>query len=83
MVRREPRWTLVFTHIPSGIVATRTSDHFRNQHLAKESAIKYIKSKLAHIYVSIDPKDLIIEEIPIDPTEEDSVQCQEIERKEV
>jgi protein subunit release factor B len=45
-----PKWTVSVTHIPSGIVVTRDSNHYRSQHLAKEEAIKYLKSRLAYTY---------------------------------
>ena len=43
---RGPLWSLKLTHIPTGIEVIRTSDHFRNQHLARDSAMKYLKSRL-------------------------------------
>ena len=46
MMNGSPRWIVSVTHIPSGITVTRDSNHYRNQHLAKEAAIKYLKSKL-------------------------------------
>jgi protein subunit release factor B len=53
-----PRWTVSVTHIPSGITVTRDSNHYRNQHLAKEAAIKYLKSKLAYVYKGIAQEDI-------------------------
>lgn len=52
-----PKWTLKVAHIPSGIVVVRDSRYFRNQHLARESAIKYLKSKLAYTYKSLQQED--------------------------
>lgn len=52
-----PNWIVSVTHIPSGIVVTRDSNHYRNQHLAKEEAIKYLKSKLAYAYKCIPQED--------------------------
>lgn len=39
-------WEVVVTHVPSGLSARRTGRHFRNQNLAKESAIRYLKSRI-------------------------------------
>ena len=50
MMNGSPKWTISVTHIPSGITVTRDSNHYRNQHLAKEAAIKYLKSKLVYAY---------------------------------
>lgn len=41
-----PRWTVVITHLPTGIEVVRDSNHFRNQHMARDSAMRYLKSRL-------------------------------------
>lgn len=41
-----PRWTVVVRHLPTGFVVTRTSDQFRSQHMARESAMRYMRSLL-------------------------------------
>lgn len=41
-----PRWTVVVTHLPTGIEVVRDSNHFRNQHMARDSAMRYLKSRL-------------------------------------
>ena len=46
MTGYHPKWTLRVTHIPTGIIVDRSSEFFRNQHLARESALKYLKSRL-------------------------------------
>lgn len=46
MISNTPRWCIVITHIPTGITVTRTSQFFRNQHLARDSALRYLKSRL-------------------------------------
>lgn len=38
------------------------SHHYRNQHLAKEAAIKYLKSKLAYAYKGEQGKALFSQE---------------------
>lgn len=53
----KPKWTVSVTHIPSGITVVRDSNHYRNQHLAKDAAIKYLKSKLAYAYKKPDITD--------------------------
>lgn len=58
MINGSPRWTVSVTHIPSGITVSRDSNHYRNQHLAKDAAIKYLKSKLAYAYKGIPPEDI-------------------------
>lgn len=61
MISNRPRWEITVTHTPTGIVATRTSDQFRHQHMARDAAIKYLKSLL---YIdSFKEEDLKIEEI--------------------
>ena len=40
------RFAIRVTHIPSGISATRDSQHFRTQDAAFKSAIKYLKSRI-------------------------------------
>lgn len=57
-MNRSPRWTVSVTHIPSDITVTRDSNHYRHQHLAKEAAIKYLKSKLAYAYKDIPQEDI-------------------------
>lgn len=49
-----PRWVLRVTHIPSGIVVIRDSNHFRNQHLARDAAIRYLKSRLHYTNIVDD-----------------------------
>lgn len=44
MINNYPRWAIKFTHEPTGISCVRSSNYFRNQHLARESALRYIKS---------------------------------------
>lgn len=39
-------WEVRITHLPTGISAIRTSQHFRYQREARESAMRYIKSRL-------------------------------------
>lgn len=46
MLSSQPRWSVKITHIPTGIEVVRTSWQFRNQHLARESAMKYLRSRL-------------------------------------
>ena len=58
MINGNPKWTVSVTHIPSGITVTRDSNHYRNQHLAKMAAIKYLKSKLAYAYKGITQEDI-------------------------
>lgn len=58
MMNGSPKWTVSVTHIPSGIIVTRDSNHYRNQHLAKDAAIKYLKSKLAYAYKGIPQEDI-------------------------
>lgn len=58
MINSSPRWSISVTHIPSGITVTRDSNHYRNQHLAKDAAIKYLKSKLAYAYKGITQEDI-------------------------
>lgn len=58
MINGSPRWTVSVTHIPSGITITRDSNHYRYQHLAKDAAIKYLKSKLAYAYKGIPLEDI-------------------------
>lgn len=58
MMNGSPRWTVSVTHIPSDITVTRDSNHYRHQHLAKEAAIKYLKSKLAYAYKDIPQEDI-------------------------
>lgn len=41
-----PRWALKITHLPTGIEVVRDEKHFRNQHLACDSAMRYLKSRL-------------------------------------
>lgn len=41
-----PRWTVVITHLPTGIEVVRDSNHFRSQHMARDSAMRYLKSRL-------------------------------------
>lgn len=58
------KWAVRVTHTPTGISAERTSEFFRSQHLAKESAMRYVKSKLYFLYApEIKESDLIIEEV--------------------
>lgn len=58
MMNGSPRWSVSVTHIPSGITVTRDSNHYRNQHQAKDAAIKYLKSKLAYAYKGIPQEDI-------------------------
>ncbi len=58
MMNGSPRWTVSVTHTPSDITVTRDSNHYRHQHLAKEAAIKYLKSKLAYAYKDIPQEDI-------------------------
>ena len=58
MMNGSPRWSVSVTHIPSGITVTRGSNHYRYQHLAKDAAIKYLKSKLAYAYKGIPQEDI-------------------------
>lgn len=44
MINHKPRWAIKFTHEPTGISCVRSSNYFRNQHLARESAVRYIRS---------------------------------------
>lgn len=46
MIIRAPRWTVVITHLPTGIEVVRDSNHFGNRHMARESAMRYLKSRL-------------------------------------
>ena len=49
-----PRWSLRVTHTPSGIVVIRDSNHFRNQHLARDAAIQYLKSRLHYTNIVVE-----------------------------
>lgn len=46
MICRRPRWEVKVTHIPTGIEVVRNSDVYRNRHLAKAAALKYLQSRL-------------------------------------
>ncbi len=66
VARRGPRWSVKITHHPTGIEVVRTSDHFRNHHLAREAAMKYLRARLYQLEPK--PQDLKIEYY--DPNEE-------------
>lgn len=67
MMNKSPRWHLTLTHTPSGIVVTRDSNHFRNQHLALDSAMRYLKSRIS--YTNIVAGDVKFEyDLPDDDT---------------
>lgn len=73
MIHRTPRWSIKVTHTPTGIAVTRTSEHFRNQHQARDSAVKYIKAKLYQMnYTGYPDKEISVTDIP---DNEDPWQC--------
>lgn len=43
---RSNYWEIRVTHLPTGISAERTSDNFRTQFIARDSAIRYLKSRI-------------------------------------
>lgn len=67
MINCNPRWTIVVTHNPTGITATRTSEHFRNHHQARASAVKYIKARLYQMnYTGYPDREISVTDIPDD-----------------
>lgn len=60
---RGPKWTVVVTHLPTGIEVVRTSDHFRQQHTARDAAMKYLRSKLWSLGLWLKEEDLKVEEV--------------------
>lgn len=57
-------WTIVVTHLPTGISAERTGQHFRNQLEARDSALAYIRSRLYMLgHPPIKACDLLIEAV--------------------
>ena len=62
------QWSIRITHLPTGISVTRTSDHFRQQWQARDSAMKYLRSR---VYMSGHPPiredDLKIEPVNQQP----------------
>ncbi len=43
---RAPNWAVKITHLPTGIEVVRDANHFRHQHMARDSAMRYLKSRL-------------------------------------
>jgi len=41
-----PRWTIRVHHVPTGESVTMDSNHFRNQHKARDAAIKLLAARL-------------------------------------
>lgn len=59
---RSHDWAVRITHKPTGITATRTQQFFRNQHLARESAMRYIRSRIYMLgHPPMREKELLIE----------------------
>lgn len=56
-----PRFQIKLTHIPTGIEVIRDSNHHRTQYHARESAWRYLRSRL----YMINPKneDVLTEDI--------------------
>lgn len=68
MISRRPRWTVVVTHLPTGIEVVRTSDHFRQQRMARDAAMKYLRSKLWSLGLWLKEEDLKVEEVSNEST---------------
>lgn len=68
MLNGGPRWAVKITHVPTGIEVVRDSNHFRNQHLTRQSAIRYLRSMLYQLepkvkYVRIETYDYTDKEL--------------------
>lgn len=64
MINSKPRWTLRVVHTPTGITVLRSSNIFRSQHHARDSAIRYLRSRLYMLgYGGTIEEEIRIEEI--------------------
>lgn len=54
-------WIVKVTHIPTGIEVVRGGSKFRNQHLARASALRYLRSRLYLLAHNLE--DFKIEEV--------------------
>ena len=64
MITSQPRWTLRVVHTPTGITVLRSSRCFRHQYQARDSAIRYLRSRLYMLgYGGIIEEEIKIEEI--------------------
>lgn len=52
------KWSVVITHIPTGMVVERTSEFFRNQHQARDSAMRYLRSRLYNMSLGFNPSEV-------------------------
>lgn len=64
MINSKPRWTLRVVHTPTGITVLRSSNVFRHQYQARDSAIRYMRSRLYMLgYGGTIEEEIEIEEI--------------------
>lgn len=63
-------WEVVVTHLPTGLSASRTGRHFRNHHLARDSAMRYLRSRLYAMGLQAEniDREVSVTDLPGDTT---------------